>query len=487
MKDIMTVNKKSNFMFELIAIVLGVLFTNVLNNIGNMSLIITILYCVTMIVLSIWIKKPILLAIVFFLTYPPFIEYELAMKTIVAYRREGITGIRDNITFPIMSFIDIYLYYLLAYSKNYKKYLSLPKKGNVIPIVLLIMLILLVSIINITFSDNYEIKLAILSGVNGYIKIIITYNLVKVSVVDKNDIRKILLAIVIATPVFLLESAYVTYVKYGYLSIGKTQFSGLLAGPGATGAFLVIIIPILICSIIIEKRRRSRFLIICIFIMSLVYSLLTYTRSVYLGLIISIIYIFYYFNKIQTLKKYIKVIALCTILFIIIFITYSGEFIIKKFISTFTENPLSDINLSARVFYWNYGLELIKKNILLGNGPNTWGLKTITGGTNLHNGYLQILYEIGLLGFILYFAIIFIQLKKINKTIKLYYKNNFDKDLFLISTCIKASIVGYLFTQLFSSSITSTRSVFLLWLIIFLIEKIYSLAMKNIKVNICIK
>ena len=131
---------------------------------------------------------------------------------------------------------------------------------------------------------------------------------------------------------------------------------------------------------------------------------------------------------------------------------------------------------SARGYIWSRSIPMLKDNLILGNGPDTFslrfpqndyiGLYYAYGTPNTvvdkpHNLYLQIALNQGVIALLAFLAIMIIY---IVDSIKLYaLKNEYNKTQILgSSTCL--GVIGYLFAGIFNDSVVSVAPVF--WIIL---------------------
>ena len=131
---------------------------------------------------------------------------------------------------------------------------------------------------------------------------------------------------------------------------------------------------------------------------------------------------------------------------------------------------------SARGYIWSRSIPLIKNNLILGSGPDTFiyqfpqndliGKYYTYDTPNIiidkpHNLYLQIALNDGLIALI---AFLFIMLVYVFDSIRLYsFKRDYNNDQILgIATCL--SVVGYLFAGIFNDSVIDVAPIF--WIVL---------------------
>ncbi|WP_420482082.1 O-antigen ligase family protein [Clostridium beijerinckii] len=131
---------------------------------------------------------------------------------------------------------------------------------------------------------------------------------------------------------------------------------------------------------------------------------------------------------------------------------------------------------SARAYIWSRSLPMLKDNLILGSGPDTFvfrfpqndliGLYYTYGSPNTivdkpHNLYLQIALNDGIIALLAFLAIMVIY---IVDSMKLYaLKKDFTKSQKLgAATCL--GVIGYLFAGIFNDSVVSVAPVF--WIVL---------------------
>jgi len=131
---------------------------------------------------------------------------------------------------------------------------------------------------------------------------------------------------------------------------------------------------------------------------------------------------------------------------------------------------------SNRGYIWSRSIPMLKKNVILGNGPDTYAIyfpqDDFVGRYNTvmqqniivdkpHNLYLQIGINTGVISLLVFLTIIinyFIQ------CIKTYFNSKLDNIYETLGLAIFVSICGYMVTGLFNDSIVSVASVF--WILL---------------------
>ena len=188
------------------------------------------------------------------------------------------------------------------------------------------------------------------------------------------------------------------------------------------------------------KNKISVFLISSIII-------LTFSRGAILAFSLSFLYFILYEKNISsTIKRAIKIVVpLIIVLFILNII--SDGLVFDIFIKRFSES-LNDGG-SGRMNLWDESFKIFNNHPILGIGLNN--SRYYISGTYIHNTFLQVLAETGIVGFafyIIYILLIYLESKKID----VFNKNNFFRSIticflfqmFLLSILLQESFFTYL-------------------------------------------
>lgn len=151
-----------------------------------------------------------------------------------------------------------------------------------------------------------------------------------------------------------------------------------------------------------SKRIRAALLVTCILL--LVTFLFTLARSSMLPFLISLLLTFVIFSKVLKAKiATILPVAAGFLLFILIFgfMNQNKNFLIRKF-----RIPLNF--KYSRIIYWNQAISNFRENPIFGTGLDTFRyinrkaprVKGVVGSYFVHNFFLQMLSDAGILGFV---------------------------------------------------------------------------------------
>lgn len=213
--------------------------------------------------------------------------------------------------------------------------------------------------------------------------------------------------------------------------------------PNSLGAYLIV--PITGLTVFIRKSKKVNYLWVFLLCLHLIALVLTFSRSAWVGLVLSVgcFLVIEYKNKVGHIntKTIVFITALVLIVTSTVFIA-KNNYVVENVILHSDESTISnDPNELRAVFQKEAVLSILEKP--QGYGPGTAGLVAISnpkGGLLTENYFLQIGYEVGLIGLALFcwiYAISLIGLKEIFSR----QKNKLTTKFSLILFC---SAVGYI-------------------------------------------
>lgn len=252
-----------------------------------------------------------------------------------------------------------------------------------------------------------------------------------------------------STIIFLILNYLISITSYGkIIDRGLIRTTGVFTDPNLY--CLAIIIPI---GYFISNKRN--FLENIIFYSSIILLLKTFSRGGMIGLFFLLFLVFFQKNK----KKSIYLRSLLLFILFLILIYFFKDEILKYVDLGKFYSRISDFNIfnvenkskigSGRLGLWLSGIELLKKNLFFGVGMNNVPelLFEMKGDYHyLHNTFLEILVENGIIGSIFYFCFLFSFILQKN------YNNNAKK--------IKNIIYAQLIISMFLTSLLSIQIFF---------------------------
>lgn len=422
-------------------LVLGII-VSVLFNISQLKFIaFTTAFLSTSIFIFFYGIESILYLLIFFI---PFVSLKKSIP-LQLFTAEKVTKQVDL----YIHFYDVIIIFLLAYvliqwakHKTYSQKIALFLKQNKILSVFLLY-------VSITFFITKD-KLLFIDSYIAILKSVAIYFLIIILVTDKNRLFRLIFTFtlsIIAQSFFAImqqfgftygffdEDAIFEWKNYLLLintSIFRSQ--GTFSHPNYFGAYLATIIPINSVFLFLQKKKIFIWCIATALFLGAISCVLTFSRAAWFGLMLGPLIlgrlIIYRVGLKKLLasakhmkgKKYIAILIFCLI---VIF----AVFMIERL------NIEADItnSLQTRIDLIKESLNIIKDRpifgIGLGNFRNTLAegrdSTTAIGGVFInpvHNGYLEIISETGIIGFILLFYFVKQQLMK---AIKQLNKQNY--------------------------------------------------------------
>jgi len=240
------------------------------------------------------------------------------------------------------------------------------------------------------------------------------------------------LTLFLETSIILIE--YFSNFKY-HLTSGRNNiaFRGITGNINIAAFSILLKIPVLFFILIKSNSFYKKLAIYILSILSIfvIISVIS-SRASYLALLfMSLAFIFsaLIFKKYLT-KSIVKQVflfaliptALNIILNVFIY-AYVGKLTGKSLVDRVESLKIGDTSTSQRLRYYSQAIDVFLENPFLGTGIGSWELESIkrdsqnienyTVPYHVHNDYLEILAETGLLGFTLYFGIFFLTIYRL--------------------------------------------------------------------------
>ena len=189
------------------------------------------------------------------------------------------------------------------------------------------------------------------------------------------------------------------------------------------------LISIISFNFLIEYKKK---IYILPMVMTLFLMLGAESRRSFLVLLISLILSYLLFMKKEgnTNKKLFYALAGICVLFISIYI-YTSSTLFSGLNSRFLELSSSSNQDTLRMLYLRYGLETFKNHPILGIGSGNSHIVTLMAAgkkTYLHNNYVELLVNLGVIGFALYYYLYYYLIKRLRTT----GKNNFENRIMIV-------------------------------------------------------
>lgn len=196
-----------------------------------------------------------------------------------------------------------------------------------------------------------------------------------------------------------------------------------LRDPNSLGAFLILPITLLAHSLVEFWKTKKRMLLSGLLVLHSLILFLTFSRSALLGAVLSVAAVIAlgYHKKLVTLTRRFAIPL--TILFVVTLVgifALRDQYIVQNVVFHSDENTqLADSN-NLHVIQIQKGLDGIADQPL-GNGPGTAGLVSVhneNGGLLTENFFVQIAYEVGVLGLLTFLGFLYVVIKKLWQTRK---------------------------------------------------------------------
>lgn len=239
-----------------------------------------------------------------------------------------------------------------------------------------------------------------------------------------------------------------------------------IGNPIMLGYYLIIVS--LTALFLFRIKIINKVTVMYVILSSLILILFTLSRASYLIVCaIAIAYFFLTLNKNNFLIRslFILIIGIVTVYYI----DFNNLLVIDNVMSRFEQLDSNEIGRDGRLFTWSRSFEEFQNNIYIlffgfGLGKLGWD----DGAFVMENGYFAIIYEFGLMGFLLYCAVLlkfYLNIHRLKKSIYLY-----DRELALLLTLF---LLFFLISMLVSDSHMGIPQVFYFWLFYIVSELFY--------------
>jgi len=309
------------------------------------------------------------------------------------------------------------------------------------------------------------------------LKFLLIYFMLVEVINNKKRLLSILFAIIASAVLLTADAAVQYYIGRDFLRGCRldTFCASFFAASGFAG-WLIIIIPVLLGALLAHMitNKIMRILLYLDVSILFLYLIKTYSRGAWVGFLISVLIIVFYYTKNFNFKS--KVLLLIPgIYLIIIFLLLSSFLSPQAKYDILTKFRFSqDINLRLksipqiksgsnleRVKLWKESLRIIKDYPLVGCGLNNYSIVARNyksfegGGVYPHNSFLQKTAEIGIFGLLAFLFVLFSYFKA-----GIQYLNRKMNYLVL---CLLAGISAFLVQSFFDTNLYSLQMVVLFW------------------------
>lgn len=253
---------------------------------------------------------------------------------------------------------------------------------------------------------------------------------------------------IIITPLIGLQQA----MDFSNKRLEGERNMGLFGNPNEAGAFANYTLALLLALVIVSKRK----LLLTIAAFGAIYiTLTTFSKAAFFVMVLILLY-FIYFTLFDFKKNNFKTKAIST--FIVVSIIFSSVYVVNHLESIFknlthaqitrislvmdlTSGKITEGTTSERDVLWGYALDIIPNRLLMGHGIGSFhrfnsGPKRL----GVHNTYLMILGESGILPFVLFLAFLMILVLKYNVKISEY---RFFLIAFMLTFCLNELMTSH--------------------------------------------
>lgn len=320
-------------------------------------------------------------------------------------------------------------------------------KINILNYEKVFLIFVLYSLIRGVFSQDKE---GFIRMFLGYFFVLLVY-IISDNIFRNINIKDLEKIFIIASFIATLISFILFISKFPpsmHFDKGFYRMGGLLPDPNFLGLYLTPIYGLLLFKILNSKKIRMYLIIIISIILICIF--LTWSRSAFLGLAILSLMLIYRFNKIGK-KKIIYIIIFLLIIYISTFFVDYIEIIEKMsgmdLKTIFQKRFVDDNGGSGRLVIWNNGIAIFKINPIFGIGAlnfRYYNMLLFNEGHFMHNTFLEILCENGIIGMSIFIIFIILFIK--NKT---YNKYSILIKCIIIAMLIQAFFLTALLTDIF--------------------------------------
>ncbi len=312
--------------------------------------------------------------------------------------------------------------------------------------------------------NSYD-KMSSLKSVMVYIAFMLVYYLIVRLV---NDKKKLVKAFWLLTGASLICSLYGIYQYFNPAELQVWQDSEMFSdisgrivsffeNPNVYGEYLILIIMINIALLATVKKPLLKLCTFILLALSGVCMILTYSRGCWIGIILAVaLFLFISSKKMFLVMAGLGVVALF----------FLPESVMTRLLSI---GDLADSSTSYRVYIWQGTMDMLKDFWVTGIGVGTSAFNHVypiyafgaISAPHPHNLYLLLLSEMGILGLLVFIALMIVVLKKLFVTAN----KSKDKTISVFSSALFSALVGFLVQGIFDNVWYNYR-VFLFFFII---------------------
>ncbi len=251
-----------------------------------------------------------------------------------------------------------------------------------------------------------------------YVVFLSIYFLVSNAFIRKTWIYRGIKLIVLTTSVVALVAIFEdgvissSWVDMSVFADIGARISSFLGNPNMLGVYLVIVFPFVLAQMLMSKRRMGKLMYMVCALAVFTCIVMTWSRGAWLGLIVSVLLFLLIYNFKNIWIIFAGAVTLP------LWYGFIPQNMINRFMSIL---HMSDSSVIYRFNTWRGVLNMIYDNLLGGIGVGESAFKSSYGeyavaGTETvmhsHNLFLEIILELGIVGFILFAAIMICYVQK---------------------------------------------------------------------------
>ena len=184
------------------------------------------------------------------------------------------------------------------------------------------------------------------------------------------------------------------------------------------------------------------------------FSILHGSRSVWITLVVSLIFVIFF------VKNKLRIPVFLMVIFSVLLIP--REY--KERAATITD-AFSQSTVETRIGLFSFAFDIFKQYPVFGAGLGTYGKMSYDGKRDIHahNMFLEVMAEMGMVGFLAFMGIIFLFLKSFIKNLNLWRKSA-DRERMAATAAGAAVFTGLILNLFYSSILIGFQDALIFWL-----------------------
>lgn len=255
-----------------------------------------------------------------------------------------------------------------------------------------------------------------------------------------------------------------------YLSVGY-RATLIFGNPNPLAGYINLIIPVIFGVLMSSTFFREMVALVVVTVASIMAWLMTFSKTAWLALLLTVIFVFL---LTKAKKRVVIFLALLSTVFtvfaiILLFLNINGNFVFHP--------GLALLSLEERAKSYSIGFNMVKDSLIFGIGVGNWhsfiveyvkenaasihiDIRRLLVATNLHNLYLQIFVEMGIVGFSAFVFWLVCIIKHLMRSLKALESSRH----YSLFVGLVGGIIVYLFNNI--SEVLTVHGIHLQWGII---------------------